>query len=392
MTWPWRRRAGFTLVEVLAVLALLGVLMSVTLAALSRQVRVFGSLSAQTDAVQNGRYAMSVLEKDLPTTGMNVPEDQPVLVYADTNVVAFNADYMSNVPHDPFAVYVDSGASALFATAATKARRFTIHRTNFTYPDTTYTIAGQNSPAETIQFFVERDSSTARQDDYVLYRRVNNQDPDLLARGVLRFDPNTPFFQYFRRVTPVGTAAYFDSIPAAQLPLKHVRPIHGAVNDTGTVARIDSLRAVRVSFRVTDGQPGGQERIYSFARTIALPNAGVATKKTCGDEPLLGSVNFTAESAELDDSPAIRLSWTAATDDGGGASDIVRYVIYRTTQAGALQAGDLGDPYMSLPAGETTYSYVDTDVVRGRAYYYSLAAQDCASALSEVVSLLVIVS
>jgi prepilin-type N-terminal cleavage/methylation domain-containing protein len=382
-----QRRAGFTLVEALVALALLGVLLSITLAALNGQVRIFSSLSAQTDALQNGRFAMGVLEKDLPTAGTNVPAEQPFLVYADTHVVVFNGDYLSNMENDPFAVYVEPGAKDILTAAATKARRFRIPRarTIVNYPDTTYTIAGQNSPAESIQFFVELDTSTARPDDYVLNRRVNDQRAEMVARGLLP-EPGVPWFQYFRRVTPVGAPAYLELVPTAQLPLHHVRPIHSAVDDTGTIARIDSLRAVRVSFRVTDEQPGPRERIYRFTRTIPLLNIGLAKKQTCGDEPILGSVNFTGEASVVDNSPIVRLAWLAATDDIGGARDVVRYVIYR-----ALEPGVLDEPYLSIPAGEASYSLVDSDIVKGQVYYYYLAAQDCASALSGTASLVVIV-
>jgi type II secretory pathway pseudopilin PulG len=380
-----RNRAGYTLVEAIAALTLLGVLLSVTLAALNTQVRLFSSLSAQTDAVQNGRFALGVLEKDLPAAGMNVPPEQPFIVYADTHVVAINGDLVSNMPNDPFAMYVDPSVSEQYATALTKARRSRIPRTSAFYPDTSYRTAGQNSPAETIQFFVDPDTSTERRDDYILYRRINHSSWEMIARGLLRI-PGVPFFEYFRRVTPPGAAPYLERIAANQLPLRHVRPIHGAADDTGAVARIDALRAVRVNFRVVDGQRPPRERIYNFNRTIPLLNAGLGVKKTCGDEPILGNVNFVAQAGLVDNSPVVRLSWAAGTDDRAGERDVVRYVIYRTTDP-----DDVGDPYLSIPAGEATYSFVDTAVVGGQAYYYYLAAQDCASSLSDLASSMTIV-
>lgn len=373
-----RSRPGTTLMEMLVALAIFGTIVTMTLGMLDNQLRAFNEGTAQVDALQNLRYTMSVLEKDLATVGINVSNEQPFLVYADTTVLVFNADYTSRVANDPFATYIDPAAGDEIAMAVTKERRFTVPRTTLSYPDTTYKVGMQNSPAETITFYFEPDTSTARPDDYRLMRKVNDQPADLIARGVLSLD-GRPFFEYIRRVEPVSAPAYVTPVPPDSLPLRHVRVLHGVAADTGVLARIDRVRAVKVRFRITDHRPGRKERIYAAMRTIWFANAGLATRQTCGDLPILGGVGFTASRVMAGGLPAVQLSWSQATDESGGEKDVIRYVIYRSTGPGPVS-----DPYLSIPAGNTSYSYTDSDVEVGRLYYYSIAAQDCSPSLSAV--------
>lgn len=375
-----KNRVGTSLIEALVALTVLGALITMTLSAVNAQIKLFSSSSAQIDAIQNGRFALNAMEKDLPTTGTNIAAYQPFLVYADTHVVAFNADYLSNRLNDISAIYIDTAASDAYSTAVTRARRFAIPRTNVAYPDSNYRSGSSNSPAETIIFYFQPDTITPRTDDYMLWRKVNDQPADMLARGILR-DGGTPFFRYQRKITPTSGNASLQEVAPGLLPLRHVAELHGAVADTGALAIIDQLRAVTVSFRVTDDSPDRQERIYTIARTIALPNAGLATKMTCGDEPLLGTVGFTATPMTVDARPVIRLTWTAAADETGGERDVVRYVLYRENVAGSLS-----DPLLSVPAGQSAYTYDDAAVEYGQLYFYSIAAQDCTPALSDPIA------
>ena len=217
-----KSRAGTTLLETLVALTLLGALITATLSLMDEQMRAFNVGAAQVDALQNLRFAVGVLEKDMAPLGTNVGPDQPFLVYADTNVVSFNADYLSNVLNDPFSVYVDTSATTLFTSSVTRPRRFTIPGSSpaFLYPDTTYKLGGVDSPAETITFFFQLDGATARTDDYQLMRKVNDQTPDMIASGVLKLT-GFPFFQYMERITPLSGQPFVQAVPAASLPLRH---------------------------------------------------------------------------------------------------------------------------------------------------------------------------
>jgi prepilin-type N-terminal cleavage/methylation domain-containing protein len=377
-----KNRPGMSLAEMLIALTIFGILFAATLGFLDQQTRVFTKGTTQMEALQNLRYSLSALEKDLNTVGSNLTAEQPFLIYADTHVVAFNADFSSNVAGDPYAVYVDTAMNDLMANAVLKANRFTIPRTSVMYPDTNYFASGENSHAETIIFYFEPDLSTPRQDDYLLFRKVNNQPSDLIARSLLK-QPGRPFFEYHWKIVTSGITS-FQPVPAAQLPLRHTIPNHGSVGDTAFFAWVDQIRAIKVNFRATDNTPAPNERVYTAARTIALPNAGQTVKKTCGDEPLLGGgINFVAQRVPLGGGKfGAQLTWNRATDEGGGERDVVRYVIYRAVGA----PGPYTEPYLSIPAGNTSYSYTDADVTPLVNYYYAIAVQDCTPSLSSIVS------
>lgn len=372
-------RRGMTLVEMLIALAVFSAVIAGALSFLRSESRAFNLGSQRLSTVQNLRFAVNLLEQDLRTAGAGVPDQQPYLVYAGPDVVAFNADYATNVKNDVFAVYYDPDAPSGVVTALTKAQRMQIPNTLFGYPDTNYTQAGVNSPAETIIFFFRPDSLTSRTDDYVLYRQVNRRPPELVARNLLQ-TPGLPFFQYYRLVTPTNAAPRVELVPAAGLPLAHTVAIHLAPADTGSAAKIDSLRAVQVNVTGTNGLSGADERTRVLTRLIRLPNAGLASRRTCGDEPLLGTGLVATLGSGSAGEPIVTLTWNAATDETGGEKDVVRYVIWRRLAADP----DWGDPYLSIPAGNPTYAYVDAAVSSGDQYVYALAAQDCTPKLSSL--------
>jgi len=93
----------------------------------------------------------------------------------------------------------------------------------------------------------------------------------------------------------------------------------------------------------------------------------------------LGAVTVVLPGGEY----GIQLTWSRSTDEAGGEADVARYVIYRQEGAGGA---DWGDPYLSIPAGQTAYVYVDENVTSGRTYQYSLAAQDCTPKLSSLTT------
>ena len=366
-----RPAAGFTLVELLISLVVFSAVMAGTLGFLRSQGRAMSLGSDRMNAVQNLEFALTTMQQRLRAAGANLPDAQPALIYAGTNVVAFNADYATNLPNDPFAVYYDPDVPAGAVTALTKAQSITLPLTTVAYPDTSYLIGGINSPAETIIFFVAPDSSTARADDYALFEQVNGGPPSLVSRNIIG-SPTTVYFEYYR-LTRVGGAISLDSLPAAKLPLRHSVPIHFALADTGAAAVIDSVRGIRVTFTVSNGQSGKAERRYTLVRFMELPNVGIATRRTCGDAPILGTTLTATGITQLDGTPAVRLAWNPATDEYGGEKDVVQYMIWRKR----ITDVTWGTPYLSLPAGSPTYLYDDAAVTSGVTYQYQLAAADC---------------
>jgi prepilin-type N-terminal cleavage/methylation domain-containing protein len=368
---PREAESGMTLIEMMIALVVFSFALAGTLAFLRAQGRSFTLGSQRVAMLQNGRFAFRELEQDLRTAGAGAPDIQPALIYLDTSVVAFNADYATNTPGDVFAVYYTPDAPPTSTAAMTKEERTAIPLSAVAYPDTSYVTGLLNSPAETIVFFFAPDTSTPRADDYVLYRRVNTLAPEVVSRNLLHA-PGIPFFQFYRFVVPAGGGeSSIQQVPNDSLPLWHSVPIHLTLADTGLAARIDSVRGVQVTFAVTNGLSGAAERRRSLRRYIRLPNVGLAVRKTCGDEPILGTPLTAVWNAT---SGGVDLTWNAAVDDLAGERDVERYVIWRRLATEVAW----GDPHVSLsPTGTTPYLYTDRPVTSGARYVYALAAQDC---------------
>jgi hypothetical protein len=291
-------------------------------------------------------------------------------------VIAFTGDYTSNLVNDVSAVYVDPDAP----NGLVQVPRSTIKIPNspFSWPDTVYRAPGGTpSMAELIIYFFEPDATTDRGDDYVLKRQVNDASPEVLARNLVR-QGSMPFFRYFGERNYTSQSSTLDSIPDDDLPLFHSVVLHGSATDTANSARGDSIRAVRVSFRSTNGRPGAAEWFADLSRVIDLPSAGFDIVGTCGDEPILGSP-LAVQVVTIDDTPIVRLDWLSATDESTGEKDVIRYVIYRRD---VPNNGDWGDPFLSIPAGAAPYTYEDATVQVGNTYQYAHAAQDCTPSLS----------
>lgn len=362
---------GMTLPEMLIALLIFGAVMAGALGYLRSQSRGFTLGTERMSLLQNIRYSGNTLEQNLRAAGTGAPDNQPYLVYAGASTVAFNANYVTNVKNDVFAVYYDADAPTGTVTALTKAQKLTLPGTSFGYPDTSYYIGNTDSPAETIIFFFALDTSTSRADDYILYRQVNNQAPEVVARDLLQTS-GVPFFQYYRVVTPKTGAPYLDSIPKDSLPFSHAVPVHLAPTDTGRAARIDSIRGVRANFTATNGREGTAQRVRQISRVFRMPNSGLASKRTCGDEPILGAA-LSAQLVDLGGQKQVELKWAPAVDENAGEKDVVRYVIWRRLQA----IPDWGEPYLSIPAGSPQYVYDDAAVTTDSTYLYALAGQDC---------------
>jgi prepilin-type N-terminal cleavage/methylation domain-containing protein len=376
-----RSEQGVTLIEMLVAMTILSILVGVAFAFMRQQSEAVLRGSNQMRVLQNGRFALSMLEKDLRTAGVGIAAGQPFLVYADSQTIAFNADFVTRDVNERLsAVYVDSTAQPGGVSAATRAERFRIPGTEIWYPDTSYQSGAGNSPAETVIFFFSRDTSTARSDDYALYRQVNGLAPVPVARDLLK-PAGLPFLRYHRRVAPPGQAERLDSIPASRL-LHHSASMHPSPRDTGRAALVDSIRAVEINLRATSGEAGVFEQLETVKRLVQLPNVGVSRLVTCGARPALGG-SLSAAGGLVGGVPAVTLTWPSASDERGGERDVLRYVIWRKRSA----ADPWGDPYTSLPvSGATSYRFDDTGVDPSTSYLYALAAQDCTPSLSGLIT------
>jgi len=280
-------------------------------------------------------------------------------------------------------VYIDPDAPAAQVDGLRTARQITVPGSApaFLYPAMDYANAENiNTPAETVILFCAPDGETVRPDDFLLMRQVNDQPPEVLIRRVLPDSTNLPFFRYYKMRVPPGNGQVpaLGLVPANELPLSHALPIHGTTADAAS--RIDSLRAVLVSYMVTNGETDARERRERISLSIPLPNMGLRQLKICGSEPILGT-GLLAAFDNADGNDKINLAWNRAFDESLGEKDVVRYVLWRrkTTEQWA-------DPFTSVTAaGQAAYVYTDSrDLEKGTTYEYRVAAQDCSPKLSPV--------
>lgn len=382
-----RTRHGFTLIELLLALVVMVTVLGGALSFLVSQSRMFRRGGDAMGVLQNLSFGADNLHSQLRTAGANTADDQPPVIYAGPNTFAFNADYVSNDKSDFGAVYIDPDAPSDQVDGMLAARQIEVPNSApaFMYPVVDYpNDAGINTPAETIILYFALDGETARGDDFLLMRQVNDQPPEVLIRRVLRDSINLPFFRYYKMRTPPGNGQVpvLSLMPADELPVSHTVPTHGTAADAAS--RIDSLRAVLVSYVVTNGESGAQERQERISFNIPLPNMGLRQLKICGSEPIHGS-GLVAAFDNADGTDKVNLSWNRAFDESLGEKDVVRYVLWRR-KTGEPWA----DPFTSVnAAGLAAYLYIDSnDLEKGVTYEYRLAAQDCTPKLSAPVAAL----
>lgn len=374
-------RAGMSLLEMLIALLLLTIIVAAALRVLDTQLRGFTAGNERMAVLQNFRFAANVLDQHIRTAGMGVPGQQPFLIYAGENVIAFNADYATNDENDPFAVYRRLDAPNEEVMSLTRARRIQIPTTAAHYPDTTYFDGPAQSTAETIIFYFEPDSTADAPGSYVLKRQVNAEEPEVVARNLKRLEEDAPFFEYLRIEGVETGAPSLHTVPAANLPMHHAAPIHGSAADTGRFALIDDVRAVRVRFTATNGMTGDHEQSSPITRLIRMPNAGLAIHRTCGDSPIFNRELVAEVVSSSPDPDIVRLRWLPAVDETGGERDVIRYVIWRKLFGASAWA----EPLVSIPAGMPSYEFNDTRIPGPGVYVYGVAAQDCTPALSPIV-------
>jgi prepilin-type N-terminal cleavage/methylation domain-containing protein len=381
-----RLRAGMTLIEMMVSLLIFSFVTAGAMLLLKAESQAFSLGSERVAMYQNGRFAINEMEKDLRTSGAGAPDIQPQLVYIADSVIVFNANYWTNTPGDVEAVYYNPDAPDSAVAAMRTTSKITIPFTATLYPDTNYLVGASNSASETIVFWFARDTDTPRTDDFTLWRRVNNIESEVVASNLLKTSGRA-FFEYFKVSSTAAGVQSMSQVAANQLPWRHTRPIHLAINDTGTFARIDSIRAVRVNFTVTNGQAGTKERTRALSRLIRLPNLGLVNTRSCGDLPIFAST-VTAVNSFASDSVTriIRVLFTRSVDEITGERDVDRYVIWRRLSTDP----DWGDPYVVLPGGSASYVYTDPNITSGASYYYAVAAQDCTPSLSPMRSSLIV--
>lgn len=368
--------------ELLVAMILLMVIMTVAVQTFRRSSTLLASQAGMLEAQQNARFAVTSIDRDLRVAGIGVATTQPMIVQASNTAITFNVDLVSRDSSDLSAVYIDPKADSNTTSAMRTSAQITLPGSSRTYPDSTYhTATGLLSPAETISYYLAKDSTTALSNEYILWRRVNAAAPRVVARGI-RFDPTDTVFQYFQE-NDTGAVVL---IPQSRLPLYHSVAAHGSLADTGSYALIDSIRSVRVRLTAVYHDPRQGDVLRPIRTTIRLLNAGLVNRTTCGQPPL-GVAVTTATSVAGAISPFVKLRWGPSLDDGSGENDVDRYAIFRRPDTAATFI----QPFASVPAGDTSYTYIDSDVKSGDHWIYGVAATDCTPRSSAVATTGVIV-
>ena len=381
---PRRPDAGFTLIELLIVLVLLAFVTASTVSFFRSQNQAFLNASQRLDVLQNARFAISQVERELRTIGSGVAGQQPMLVYGHSTVVAFNTDYVENDTTDfRWAVYYNPNVTSSAAQAWLQTDAGTIPNSTFTYPPVTYRQGnGAVSPAETHIFWLDFDASTLRTDDYILWERTNNEPAALVSRNILPSE-NKPFFEYFlaRRLTSGSDTLMLT--PSGNLPLIRV-PLTSTMTgtDSANATRPDSIQAIRMNFRITNGLSGTSERLRDVSTVVALPNNGMPTASICGRSPFpTGALSAVQDT--IPGSGRVVLSWASSPDQESGENDVWQYVIYRKVAGAPLWE----DPIMNLgkTVGAVSYSVDVGGNVPGVNYDFGVSAQDCTPTMSTMV-------
>ncbi|HTR78375.1 MAG TPA: prepilin-type N-terminal cleavage/methylation domain-containing protein [Gemmatimonadaceae bacterium] len=367
-----RARPGFTLLEVIISMSLLLVLMGMSVSLFRRETKSLSAQAGRLEAQQGAEFALNLIDRELRVAGVGLGPTQPLLVQADSMGLTFNGDLVAHDSGDLSAVTIDPDLDSLSTFVFNRSDRITLPHSAFTYPDSTYTLAGGvPSNAETISYWLSRDS-TKGANEYILFRRVNARAIRVIATGII-VNPGDTVFQYFKADT-----GGLKAIPKASLPLYHSVDVHGSPADTGAAARIDSIRTVHVTFKMVYHDPKG-DTFRKLETIVHLMNSGLDQHTSCGSAPI--AVTPTGTVTPIGGgvtAPFVTVTWAHSVDDGGGEKDVDRYVIYKRLAA----ATSFSDPIASVPAGLATYSYVDSDVLSGQQLVYGVAAVDCTPSLS----------
>ena len=152
--------------------------------------------------------------------------------------------------------------------------------------------------------------------------------------------------------------------------------------DSANATRPDSVQAVRMNFRVTNGLAGTSERLRDVSSVVALPNNGMPSASICGRSPFpAGTLSAVPDATP--GSGRVILTWGASPDQEAGETDVWQYVVYRKLAGAPLWE----DPIMNLgkTVGASTYMLAVGGNVPGVNYDFGVSAQDCTPAMSTMV-------
>jgi prepilin-type N-terminal cleavage/methylation domain-containing protein len=377
-------RRGFTLAEMIMATTMLGLFGASAITFYLRSVRSVTDTAGRNDAQQNASYALDFLDHDIRIAGTGLSTGQPLLIEATGQAIAFNGDLVtSDTTATSSGSYYDPSIADTVALAWQASRAGSLPLSSVAYPESTYYAnGGTTGPlgnAETIQFWVAKDSSNPLPNRYKLWKKVNNNAPSVVTTNIYLPTATTPIFQYWK-ANPNQVQGSGNNINALLPVLATSLPLYHVLNDTAQQNKLNAIKEVRVT--ITSAYHDYQRNtdlLRTVNEQIQMPNASAALVNQCGGNPTApASVTAIASSGGAD---TVGLSWPNSSDDGAGLNSVRMYLIYRKLHTDSIYV-----PMFSVTAaGSPTYTYSDHGVVLGKAYDYGIAARDCTPSLSPFV-------
>lgn len=375
-TSGFTRREGVTLIEMMIAIVLFVLVFGLAVPFFRYQARSVSASAGRLDALQNARYAQNAIDRDLRISGIGIVQAQPMIVQADGFAVTFNADLATKDRNDPMSIYYDADIDSSGTDAMLNSSKVVLPRSAVSYPDSNYMNGGVSSPAETISYWLTRDSTATRSDQYILFRRVNTLPAKVVAKGII-VPTGQNFFQYMRP----NIAGGLDSIRAATLPIFHSAPVHGSPADTGKSALTDSIRVIRMTVTGLYNDPDKGPIMKTVVSSTKLLNAGMSRSSVCGDKPI-AVANAVAVRFPNNGTPTkVTIFWNKSLDQDAGEKDVERYMVFKK----AVGSTDWGNPIADLAASQDVFSLDDTTLPSGD-WVYAVVAQDCSPSNSGATS------
>ena len=371
-----RPRSGFTLIEMMMAILLTLLVFGITVPFFRVQTNAVDQGAGRLDALQNARYAQNAIDRELRLAG-GTP-GQPLIVQAAAFAITFNVDLVSRLATDPNATYYTPSADSLSTESWEPSRKKALPTDTKQYPLQYYNDAnGNQSPAETISYFLYLDATSGRSDLYTLFRRVNDRDSTVVTRNIWIPASVGYFFRYYR----ADNTGAIQMIPMTSLPMYF---------DTPPVQLVapDTLREADI--RIVEMRIAGLYRDVKKAKDVTrtiyyktrLFNAGLLKENTCGTAPL-GANNVVATQV-YDILPPFALlkvtvTWDKSLEETGGEADVASYFVERRLSSGTdwEVLGNL------LARNLASYSFDDVTFKSG-SWVYGVVATDCTPANSPV--------
>jgi type II secretory pathway component PulJ len=370
------RREGVTLIEMMIAIVLFVLVFGLAVPFFRYQARSVSASAGRLDALQNARYAQNAIDRDIRIAGIGILSTQPLLVQADGFAVTFNADLATKDKSDPQSIYYDADVDSSGTDGMSNTNKVTLPNSGVQYPDSNYSDHGIMSPAETVQYWLTKDSTATRTDQYILFRRVNALPPRVVAKGII-VPAGKTFFQFLKP----NSAGTLDSIKTASLPLFHSAPVHGSPADSGKSAITDSIRVIRMTVTGLYNDPDKGAIMKTVQSSTKLLNAGMVRSTVCGDVPIAVTNAVAVPVGPLGHPTKVTLTWVKSLDQDAGERDVARYLVFKKLSTSV----DWGSPMADLAASQNTYTLDDTTLPAGL-WVYGIVAQDCSPANSAITS------